>query len=316
MSPRAACASALCLLLLATGLTTAQAGRLYKWKDAQGVTHYAGKPPGQQAPAAGPVDVLHFQSTPSALVKLRLEKTPTRYQAWADNLLPGPVQVQLSFVRQRGLIASPDLPVRKLVPAHGSVLVSTLIVADPLAGSDFQLKLDAQPGDPQARPLDVMYQLPFDAPIRVDQGPGGHLSHDDAQNFDAIDFALPEGTPVLAARDGVVMQVEGDFDKAGLDKEKFGGRSNFVRILHGDGTMALYAHLKPEGVLVRAGQSVTTGQRIGLSGNTGFSTAPHLHFVVQVNTGMRLASVPIQMRGPLGELRFPDQAPGRQNTPR
>jgi murein DD-endopeptidase MepM/ murein hydrolase activator NlpD len=100
------------------------------------------------------------------------------------------------------------------------------------------------------------------------------------------------------------MQVEGDFKQAGLDKEKFGGRSNFIRILHGDGTMALYAHLKPEGVLVRAGQSVSVGQEIGLSGNTGFSTAPHLHFVVQVNAGMRLVSVPFEMRGPLGDLRF------------
>jgi murein DD-endopeptidase MepM/ murein hydrolase activator NlpD len=193
---------------------------------------------------------------------------------------------------------------RKLVPANGRVLVSTLIVADPLAGSDFQLKLEAQPGDPQAQPLGVEYQLPFAAPVRVDQRPGGHFSHDDAQNHDAVDFALPEGTPVLAARDGVVMQVEGDFEQAGLDKEKFGGRSNFIRILHGDGTMALYAHLKPEGVLVRAGQSVGVGQEIGLSGNTGFSTAPHLHFVVQVNAGMRLVSVPFEMRGPRGDLRF------------
>jgi murein DD-endopeptidase MepM/ murein hydrolase activator NlpD len=303
MTPRAACVAALCLLLVA-GLSTAQAGGPYGWKDAQGVTHDDGTPPGQDARPAGQSDVLHFQDTPSALVKLRLEKTPTRYQAWVDNLLPGPVQVELSFTRQRGVIASPRLPMRKLVPANGRVLVSTLIVADPLAGSDFQLKLEAQPGDPQAQPLSVEYQLPFAAPVRVDQRPGGHFSHDDAQNHDAVDFALPEGTPVLAARDGVVMQVEGDFEQAGLDKEKFGGRSNFIRILHGDGTMALYAHLKPEGVLVRAGQSVSVGQEIGLSGNTGFSTAPHLHFVVQVNAGMRLVSVPFEMRGPRGDLRF------------
>jgi murein DD-endopeptidase MepM/ murein hydrolase activator NlpD len=303
MTPRAASTAALGLLALCGVLASAQAGRSYKWKDAQGVVHDDGAAPDRDA-SSGAGDVLHLQSTPGTLVRLRLEQSPTRYQAWVDNLLPGPVQVELSFTGQRGVIASPALPVRKLVPASGRVLVSTLIVADPLAGSEFQLKLDAQPGDPQAQPLGVMYQLPFAAPVRVDQGPGGHFSHDDAQNFDAVDFALPEGTPVLAARDGVVMQVEGDFEQAGLDKETFGGRSNFIRILHGDGTMALYAHLGPEGVLVRAGQSVSAGQKIGLSGNTGFSTAPHLHFVVQVNAGMRLVSVPFQMRGPLGELRF------------
>lgn len=313
MSPRAACAAALGLLLIA-GLASAQAGRRNSWKDLSGIAREAGKLPDRNARPASTADVSHVQNTPGALVKLRLEKTPSRYQAWADNPLPGPVQVELSFIQQRGLVASPRLPTRKLVPANGSVLVSSLIVADPLAGGDFQLKLEAQPGDPQAKPLGVVYRLPFAAPIRVDQGPGGHFSHDDAQNFDAIDFALPEGTPVLAARDGMVMQVEGDFDKAGLDKETFGGRSNFIRILHGDGTMALYAHLEPEGVLVRAGQSVTAGQRIGLSGNTGFSTAPHLHFVVQINTGMRLVSVPFEMTGPLGILRFARTTPSPRRS--
>ena len=93
--------------------------------------------------------------------------------------------------------------------------------------------------------------------------------------------------------------------KAGLHREKYGGRANFIRILHDDGSMAVYAHLQPEGVQVHTGQRVRQGQRIGLSGNTGFSTAPHLHFVLQVNRGMRLESIPFRMFGPLGELRFP-----------
>ena len=93
------------------------------------------------------------------------------------------------------------------------------------------------------------------------------------------------------------MQVESDFDKAGLDLEKYGGRANYVRILHDDGTMGLYAHLRPEGVLVRVGQRVRQGQQIGLSGNTGFTSGPHLHFAVQVNRGMNLLSIPFRMPG-------------------
>jgi murein DD-endopeptidase MepM/ murein hydrolase activator NlpD len=108
----------------------------------------------------------------------------------------------------------------------------------------------------------------------------------------------------LAARGGVVMQVESDFDKAGLNLEKYGGRANFVRILHDDGTMGLYAHLDLDGVLVRVGQRVRTGQQIGRSGNTGFTTGPHLHFAVQVNRGMRLLSIPFRMSGPQGPLRI------------
>jgi murein DD-endopeptidase MepM/ murein hydrolase activator NlpD len=93
------------------------------------------------------------------------------------------------------------------------------------------------------------------------------------------------------------MQVESDFSKAGVSRETYSGRANFVRILHDDGSMALYAHLKTGGVLVRVGQQVQAGQQIGLSGNTGFTTGPHLHFAVQVNRGMRLVSIPFRMRG-------------------
>ena len=126
---------------------------------------------------------------------------------------------------------------------------------------------------------------------------GGGFSHGDEQNRYALDFAADIGTVVVAARAGTVMQVESDFSKAGLVQEKYGGRANFVRILHDDGTMALYAHLATNGVHVRVGQRVSAGQQIGLSGNTGFTTGPHLHFAVQANRGMRLMSIPFRMRG-------------------
>jgi len=118
----------------------------------------------------------------------------------------------------------------------------------------------------------------------------------------------------VAVREGVVMQVEADFDRAGLNLEKYGGRANFIRIVHDDGSMALYAHLKPEGVQVRVGQRVRAGQRIGLSGNTGFSTAAHLHFVLQANRGMRLESIPLRMFGPMGELKFPTLRSGAERS--
>ena len=70
-----------------------------------------------------------------------------------------------------------------------------------------------------------------------------------------------------------------------------------VEIMNADGSMALYAHLAENGALVHQGQQVEVGQRIGLSGNTGYSTAPHLHFAVQVNRGMQLVSIPFRMRG-------------------
>jgi murein DD-endopeptidase MepM/ murein hydrolase activator NlpD len=73
-------------------------------------------------------------------------------------------------------------------------------------------------------------------------------------------------------------------------------------VLHDDGSMALYAHLREGGVLVRAGERVTLGQMIGYSGSTGYSSGPHLHFAVQVNGGLQLVSVPFRMIGPHGYL--------------
>ncbi|MET0892058.1 MAG: peptidoglycan DD-metalloendopeptidase family protein [Pseudoxanthomonas sp.] len=284
----------------------ADAARLYRWKDRHGVSQYRDQPPAADELPASDVDVVRFRNPPGALVRLRLESRSGDYQAWADNLMYGPVQVMLRFKRDRNVYGSPALPASAIVPARSSVLVATISTTDPLRGNDFELLLDGLPGDPAAQPRSYDYRLPFDyARVRVDQGPGGSFSHSDPQNRYAIDFALAEGTPIVAVREGVVMQVEYDFDKAGLNREKYGGRANFIRILHDDGSMAVYAHLKPEGVQVRTGQRVRLGQRIGLSGNTGFSTAPHLHFVLQVNRGMRLESIPLRMFGPLGELKFP-----------
>lgn len=155
----------------------------------------------------------------------------------------------------------------------------------------------------------MRYQLPFnDAPVQVEQGFGGNFSHTDAPNWYAVDFALPQGTPVLAAREGMVMQVQRDVIEDGLHDLATGG-GNLVRVLHADGSMAIYAHLAPDGVAVRAGQIVRTGERLGASGNTGFSSAPHLHFAVQRNADRRLISLPFRMIGPQGELQFPSPAP-------
>lgn len=306
MKARSVAVALLAGAVMLAGIADAGAARLYRWKDRYGVTQYGDQPPAQDELPASDVNVVRFRNPPGALVRLRLESKGGRYQAWADNLLHGPVEVMLRFKRNRNVHASPDLPAEATIPARSSVLVATVTMADPVRGGDFELLLDGLPGDPAARPAAYEYRLPFAyARVRVDQGPGGSFSHNDPQNLYAVDFALAEGTPIVAVREGVVMQVESDFDKAGLNREKFGGRANFIRIVHDDGTMAVYAHLQPEGVEVRTGQRVRLGQRIGLSGNTGFSTAPHLHFVLQVNRGMRLESIPFRMFGPLGELKFP-----------
>lgn len=270
--------------------------KVYRWVDRNGRVHYGDRPPASATPMK--VRAIPVPVEPSAIARLRVEAGDGEYLAYADNSLSGPIEVMLGFTRSSNVRGAPSLPARATVPARGSVLVARLRAEDPGRNGDFELSLTGVPGNPSARPQDVEYLLPLRQPRnRIDQGFGGRFSHADEQNRHALDFAADIGTPVLAARAGVVMQVESDFSKAGLKKEKYGGRANFVRILHDDGTMAIYAHLATNGVLARVGQRVNAGQQIGLSGNTGFTTGPHLHFALQVNRGMRLVSIPFRMRG-------------------
>jgi murein DD-endopeptidase MepM/ murein hydrolase activator NlpD len=292
--------AALFALLAATGT---HAAKVFRWKDEKGVVHYGDRPPASARPEQ--ISRIPVRAEPGAIARLRVEGDGQQYLAYADNALAGPIEVMLDAGNSSVVVGDPPLPARATGPPRGSTLVARIGSAQPSRGGEFQLQLRSVPGDPNARPRDVEYAYPLKTgSLHVAQGFGGGFSHNDAQNRHAVDLAAPIGTTVLAAREGVVMQVESDFDKASLNREQYGGRANFVRVLHDDGTMGLYAHLKPEGVLVRVGQRVRRGQTIGLSGNTGFSGGPHLHFVVQVNRGMKLESIPFKMFGPHGILRL------------
>ncbi|TAE73256.1 MAG: M23 family metallopeptidase [Bacteroidetes bacterium] len=135
-------------------------------------------------------------------------------------------------------------------------------------------------GNPDIVPdTNFVYMLPYEVGTKrfVMQGYNGRFSH---KNQFALDFKMRVGTPIHAARGGVVIEAKNDSDKRGRSSEfaKFG---NFINILHPDGTYAIYYHLKKDGVLVNIGDTVAIGQKIGFSGNTGWSTGPHLHFSVK-----------------------------------
>ncbi|WP_222565099.1 M23 family metallopeptidase [Novilysobacter antarcticus] len=259
------------------------------------------------APAEAATPAADFADSGAA--RVRIEATDDGYHAWADNPQPGPIEVRLRYRQRHNTVASPALPARATVPAGGSTVVAAFRAADPARAVDFDLILDSVPGNPSAQPRDVTYLLPLtkDTPVMVDQGFAGSFSHDDEENRYAIDFAVTVGTAVLAARDGVVMQVIDRYPDAGRSNanrrpdpssaDTLLRTANLVRVLHEDGSMAVYAHLQQGGAVVAPGQRVRTGQHIGWSGNTGFSTAPHLHFAVQVNRGMRLVSLPFRMEG-------------------
>jgi hypothetical protein len=141
------------------------------------------------------------------------------------------------------------------------------------------------------KPVGPLYSLPYEpgATFQVGQG---YLEFPTHENEYAIDWAMPEETPVHAARAGIVTQVVDSFSKSGLT-EDMKQKGNYIRIRHDDQSRALYYHLAQNGARVKVGQRVDEGQLIALSGNTGFSATPHLHFVVDRPEGGKYVSVPV-----------------------
>jgi murein DD-endopeptidase MepM/ murein hydrolase activator NlpD len=239
-------------------------------------------------------------SAASELAQLSMHRQGSEQVAVVANRSGGPIEVELLADVWQGMQSEPGLPYRRVLEPGEQATLARLW---PVTGAArHELRLLAIPGPPHAVARDVVYSLPVEeSDFELGQGFHGGYSHADEANRYAIDLIVEEGTPVLAARDGVVVatmsgHVEGGADRALAD------RANFVRVLHEDGSMALYAHLRERGVTVRTGERVHLGQVLGSAGSTGFSSGPHLHFAVQVNGGMRLVSVPFRMIGPDGYL--------------
>lgn len=146
----------------------------------------------------------------------------------------------------------------------------------------------------QKAPLNIdtnyVYYLPF-APGKksmVMQGYNGAYSH---QGEFALDFKAKKGTPVHASREGIVYKTESTNVKGG-PKKKYLSLGNHIVVKHSDGTFAAYWHLLYEGVFVKVGDTITKGQLIGLSGNTGYSSWAHLHFDVYYYSEGKQVTVP------------------------
>ena len=123
-----------------------------------------------------------------------------------------------------------------------------------------------------------IYQLPFveGTSHLIVQGYFGPFSHKERA---ALDFKMKKGTQILAAREGVVTRVKEDSDRGGWSR-KYRQDGNNIIIQHPDGSRAGYWHLQKDGALVSVGDTVKKGQVIALSGRTGYSALPHLHFLV------------------------------------
>jgi murein DD-endopeptidase MepM/ murein hydrolase activator NlpD len=199
----------------------------------------------------------------------------------AENQLDAPATLEIDFPTLENLSSPVRLPLRAVVDPHSRTSLLTIRSVDSSRATRWRWRWSWTTGVLHADHDDaVRYLTPWSSSqrFRVGKAVGGGGSHTGKARF-AFDFRMPVGTTIQAARDGTVVRVVEHFDAGGLE-ERFKKRANAVFILHSDGTIARYLHLKQRGALVAVGDRVHAGDPIGLSGNTGYSSRPHLHFDV------------------------------------
>lgn len=216
-------------------------------------------------------------------VRVRTPVTRGRVDVIVDNRIVGDVTISFSLTLENMRVEGADPEAESFVVRGGeSRRLFSLRPVDPSRPDRYRYRWHWRHGDATARPDDAwVYRLPYEPgeSFRVLQGYGGNFSHS-GEETNALDFDMPEGTRIVAARDGLVIAVR-DCNSEGAATAEYKGRDNFVLVQHSDGTIASYRHLRHGGAAVRAGQRVEAGALLGLSGNTGFSSRPHLHFMVE-----------------------------------
>src|SRR5690606_8804086 len=268
---------------------------IYKYTDANGVVTYTDQ-------AVSGAEVFRFRDRMVERLDLKVKLETRKHDAGetlqVHNELHAPVEVELSISNVENVAGAPSQPIRWVLPPRSTIRLATLAPLDASKPMRYKPRLRHALGDPRLVPLHYRYPLPWaGGPFRLTQGANGKYSHFTPKGRYAVDIAMPEGTPIVAARGGMVVRVENDQSGRGDNPS-----GNFVRILHDDGTMGVYLHLMKGSVAVREGQRIDAGSRIARSGNTGNSTGPHLHFVVQRNVGLTVESIPFNFNRPVNSL--------------
>ena len=211
--------------------------------------------------------------------KLYSEKIDNSFNLLVDNdeFCPISIKIDLELTNMSSSNGNHKIFV---VPAKTKgFLISKIQAIKPNGGGGYKTKSQANYGDSTiSNPIDYNYSLPFQKgqSFIIDQGYNGTFSH---QNENSLDFTMPIGTEITAARDGVVVKVVENNDQSCANKS-CASFNNYILIYHNDGTFSQYVHLKKEGALVQEGDQIKENDVIGYSGNTGWANGPHLHFMV------------------------------------
>jgi murein DD-endopeptidase MepM/ murein hydrolase activator NlpD len=284
------------VLLLALPNPPLPAQSAYRYRDANGQWVFSDR---GAAAAVATGDSITLTREPEALhISVDRSDTGTSTQLIAANSCLCVVTLRVSIV-QSDFAAIPKGANYEATLEPG--VRQTLVQAPRASSGKAQLEFNwrAALGSPKAvhsppRP----YRVPFAAgsTFTISQAYPTRVTHVTPDSQFAVDIALPDGTPIYAARDGTVINVHHDSFR-GAALAVMLDQANLIEILHDDGTIAVYAHLQWNSIRVRIGQRVARGEYIANSGNTGFTTGPHLHFAVLRNSGAGDVSIPIQFAG-------------------
>jgi hypothetical protein len=254
-------------------------------------------------------------------LEFELYRDGTRIEQVVRNRYAVPVMLHFAIDALDNVEARSPLEDSVLLPAAAApleagkpVVIATLQHVDTSSPYRRALTFYARFGDPRARPDAYVYGLPYPHGLTfaVLQGFHGEFSHRGSNEY-AVDFNCPVATPVIAARDGMIVAANASAQGSGTSPEFLDDkRANFVIVQHSDGTLGEYMHLSPSGVEVKPGQRVKRGQELALSGNTGFSSTPHLHFQVMTaaEDGIAKQSFPFELA--LGPKRSARPVQGRR----
>ncbi len=293
------------IILLAALLPAGLAAKnIYKFQDENGIWHFTDRAPDEEVEFS----TVYMETEPEPRIRMRQEGNKESPVYVLFNDFWGPVEVELTLKKSVNVLSEPPLPARFVIPAQTERTLVGIGALDQMQSFSYSLGMSSVPGQPISKPIEGLVILPpFSASesYPISQGFEGTKTHNTPDSKYAIDIVMPVGTAVHSVRNGTVMDVEEDFNRGGRNYEKYAHKANHVRILHDDGTMAIYAHLDLASVSVRPGAKIRAGQKIARSGNTGFSSGPHLHFAMQQNSGMQIISLPFRFRTPKGTTIVP-----------
>jgi murein DD-endopeptidase MepM/ murein hydrolase activator NlpD len=286
--------TAAALLLAAPGVPLLAQSPV-KYRDAEGHWIFTDQAASVLAAAGEPISMSHEAA--ALHITVTRQETPALTRLVATNGCLCSITVRTT-VAESNLGAVPAGSVYEITLEPGET--RTLLQAPgENAPRILRYRWTAVLGSPQAvhqppRP----YRPPFalGASFLVSQAFPAHVTHTTPDSRYAVDIALPDGTPIYAAREGMVINVRHDSFVGAADPSLL-DQANVVEILHGDGTIGCYAHLHWDSIRVHVGQRVVLGEYIANSGNTGFTSGPHLHFAVWRNAGSGEVSVPIEFAG-------------------